>query len=168
MSPNGGTATRGVRRLREALGQTAVIFVSAPTGYGKTFVVREALRMRGMPACWYEAQPWEGDGFLEPLVERIRVARPDVGRRTLALAQSGAPPERLGVTFADELTHVDAPLCIVVDGVEHLEERIFAPFADALVARLPRSLSLVLISRARPHVVLGALSEGRAVFGALG
>lgn len=90
--------------------------------------------MRGMPACWYEAQPWEGDGFLEPLVERIRVARPDVGRRTLALAQSGAPPERLGVTFADELTHVVAPLCIVVDGVEHLEERIFAPFADALVA----------------------------------
>lgn len=81
MSPNGGTATRGVRRLREALGQTAVIFVSAPTGYGKTFVVREALRMRGMPACWYEAQPWERDGFLEPLVERIRVARPDVGRR---------------------------------------------------------------------------------------
>ncbi len=57
-----------------------------------------------------------------------------VGRRTLALAQSGAPPERLGVTFADELTHVVAPLCIVVDGVEHLEERIFAPFADALVA----------------------------------
>jgi len=111
--------TRGASRVREALERTALVFVSAPTGYGKTFAVRGALRANDVPACWYEAEPWERDGFLEPLVERVRSARPDVGRRTLALAQSGAPPERLGAAFASELTHVDAPLCIVIDAVQH-------------------------------------------------
>lgn len=38
--------------MREALERTPIVFISAPSGYGKTFAVRSALRTSDIPACW--------------------------------------------------------------------------------------------------------------------
>nr|MDQ6942794.1 hypothetical protein [Candidatus Eremiobacteraeota bacterium] len=119
--------------------------VQAPAGYGKTTSVHAALAGQS-DVAWYDAQPWETDGFAGALLAHVRVVRPDVGRLTLALAEQHADPERLGAAFAEELTHVDAPLRIVVDDA-HVLGASFAAFARSVARRLPHTVRLVLLAR---------------------
>jgi ATP/maltotriose-dependent transcriptional regulator MalT len=146
--------------LARALHDAAFVVVQAPAGYGKTTSVHAALA--GEPeVAWYDAQPWEAGAFAAALLERVRLVRPDVGRLTLALAEQGADPERLGATFADELRHVDAPLRIVVDDA-HVLGASFAEFARGLAARMPAAVRLVLLARVPLEVGLPeAVAAGR-------
>ena len=131
--------------LSESLRRATFVVVQAPEGFGKTTRVREALAAEPSVA-WYDAQPWEREGFAAPLIERVRLLRPDAGRQTLALAASGAEPQRYGRMFADELAHVDAPLRIVIDDAHVLGDD-FASFARALVRAMPSQVRLVVLTR---------------------
>jgi LuxR family maltose regulon positive regulatory protein len=146
--------------LARALRDAALVVVQAPAGYGKTTSARAALA--GEPGlAWYDAQPWEADAFAGALLARVRAIRPDAGRLTLALAEQGADPERLGATFADELRHVDAPLRIVIDDA-HVLGPSFAAFARSLARRMPAPVRLVLLARVPLDVGLPeAVAAGR-------
>jgi LuxR family maltose regulon positive regulatory protein len=146
--------------LARALRDFALVVVQAPAGYGKTTSARAALD--GAPdVAWYDAQPWEAGAFAGALLARVRAVRPDAGRLTLALAEQGADPERLGATFADELRHVDAPLRIVVDDA-HVLGASFAAFARSLARRMPEPVRLVLLARVPIDVGLPeAVASGR-------
>jgi LuxR family transcriptional regulator, maltose regulon positive regulatory protein len=148
--------------LARALNDAPFVVVQAPAGYGKTTSAHAALD--GQPdVAWYDAQPWEADAFAGALLARVRAVRPDAGRLTLALAEQGADPERLGATFADELRHVDAPLRIVVDDA-HVLGSSFAAFARSLARRMPDPVRLVLLARVPIDVGLPeAVAAGRGV-----
>lgn len=146
--------------LARALRDDALVVVQAPAGFGKTTGARAALD--GEPnVAWYDAQPWEAGAFAGALLARVRTIRPDAGRLTLALAEQGADPERLGGTFADELRHVDAPLRIVVDDA-HVLGPSFAAFVRSLVRRMPAPVRLLLLARTALDVGLPeAVAAGR-------
>lgn len=145
-----------VRALRDA----ALVVVQAPAGFGKTTSVRAALSGEA-DVAWYDAQPWEAEAFVAPLLERVRAVRPDAGRLTLALAQRGAEPERLGATLAGELQHVAIALRIVVDDA-HVLGPSFAAFARSLVQRMPDTVRVVLLARTPIDVGLPeAVAAGR-------
>jgi LuxR family maltose regulon positive regulatory protein len=146
--------------LARALRDDALVVVQAPAGFGKTTSARAALD--GEPnVAWYDAQPWEAGAFAGALLARVRAIRPDAGRLTLALAEQGADPERLGATLADELRHVDAPLRIVVDDA-HVLGASFAAFARSLARRMPVPVRLVLLARTPLDVGLPeAVAAGR-------
>jgi ATP/maltotriose-dependent transcriptional regulator MalT len=147
--------------LARALREAALVVVHAPAGYGKTTSVRAALA-NDAGVAWYDAEPWEAGAFATALIERVRAVRPDAGRITLALAERGAEPERLGATLAAELRHVDAPLRIVVDDA-HVLGPSFAAFARSLAQRMPASVRLVLVARALLDAGLPeAVAAGRA------
>ncbi|HWT07088.1 MAG TPA: LuxR C-terminal-related transcriptional regulator [Xanthomonadales bacterium] len=134
--------------------------MQAPAGYGKTTSVHAALD-GAADVAWYDAQPWEADAFAAALLAHVRMVRPDVGRLTLALAEQHADPERLGAAFAEELTHVDAPLRIVVDDA-HVLGASFAAFARSVARRLPHTVRLVLLARVPLDVGLPeAVAAGR-------
>ena len=146
--------------LADALRERALVVVQAPAGYGKTTAVRDALAGEA-DLAWYDAQPWEAEGFAAALIACVRAIRPDVGRLTLALASDGIDPSRLGATFADELRHVDAPLRIVVDDAHALGPG-FAAFVRTLVARMPASVQVALLTRSALDVGLAeAVAAGR-------
>ncbi|HZX68116.1 MAG TPA: hypothetical protein VFE70_04480, partial [Candidatus Elarobacter sp.] len=138
--------------LARALRDAPLVVVQAPAGFGKTTATRAALGDAG-DLAWYDAQPWEADAFVAALLARVRDVRPDVGRLTLALAEQGADPERLGATFAEELGHVDVPLRMVIDDA-HVLGASFAAFARSLVRRMPDSVRVVLLTRAALDVGL--------------
>jgi LuxR family transcriptional regulator, maltose regulon positive regulatory protein len=146
--------------LARALRDDALVVVLAPAGFGKTTSARAVLDAEPNVA-WYDAQPWETGAFAGALLARVRAIRPDAGRLTLALAEQGADPERLGATLADELRHVDAPLRIVVDDA-HVLGASFAAFARSLARRMPAPVRLVLLARTPIDVGLPeAIAAGR-------
>jgi LuxR family maltose regulon positive regulatory protein len=157
---------RVAARVRAAIDAMPLVFVAAPLGFAKTSTVKAALD--GGTVAWYEAAPWDADGFIEPLVMAVRRERPDFGRQTLALAEQHADPQRVGAAFASDLRHVEAPLVIVIDDAHHLDEAGFGPFIDALVRRLPEYVHLVIVSRRAPVFGLAGLvaHERAAVIGA--
>src|ERR1700738_1396673 len=146
--------------LAQALRDAALVVVQAPAGYGKTTSARGALD-GAADAAWSDAQPWKADAFAGALLARVRTVRPDAGRLTLALAEQGADPERLGATFAEELRHVDAPLRIVVDDA-HVLGASFGAFARSVVRRMAQPVRLVLLARVPLDVGLPeAVASGR-------
>lgn len=146
--------------LAAALREAAFVVVQAPAGYGKTTSVRAALRDEP-DVAWYDAQPWEAGAYAGALIGCVRTLRPDAGRLTLALAGEGAESARLAATFAEELSHVEAPLRIVVDDAHALGAG-FGPFAATLARRMPRAVRLVLLARVPLDVDLPeAVADGR-------
>jgi LuxR family maltose regulon positive regulatory protein len=146
--------------LARALRDAPLVVVQAPAGFGKTTATRAALGDAG-DLAWYDAQPWEADAFVAALLARVREVRPDVGRLTLALAEQGADPERLGATFAEELRHVDVPLRVVIDDA-HLLGESFSAFARSLVRRMPEAVRVVLLTRAALDIGLPeSIAAGR-------
>src|SRR5471032_982671 len=149
-------------RLRAAIDASPLVFVQAPLGFAKTSTATAALA--GATVAWYEAAPWDADGFIEPLVMAVRRVRPDFGRQTLALAEQHADPQRIGAAFASELRHVQAPIVIAIDDAQHLAAAAFGPFIDALVRRLPEYAHLLILSRHAPAFGLAELlAHERAV-----
>ncbi len=84
-------------------------------GYGKTSVLRSALRAVDTPVARCETAPWDRDRLAALLVDAIAVVRPDFGTRTRALIESGAGAVALGASLASDLGHVRAPIIIAID-----------------------------------------------------
>src|SRR5450755_3499439 len=118
-------------RLRETAEAAALTLVQAPLGAGKSVAVAAALRGRHAVA-WIDAKPWDRSAFAATIVAAVRHARPDFGRITLGAIAAGADAAHVGRTFAEDLTHVDVPLTIVVDGVQAFaDDAAFGRFTEA-------------------------------------
>jgi len=148
-------------RLRAAVDASPLVFVQAPLGFAKTSTATGALA--GATVAWYEAAPWDADGFVEPLVVAMRRVRPDFGRQALALAEQHADPQRIGAAFASDLRHVETPIVIAIDDAHHLDTAGFGPFIDALMRRLPAHAHVLVLTRSVPAFGLADLvAHGRA------
>ncbi len=146
------------------IGRHRLVFLRAPLGYGKTTLVRAALAARAAPVAWYDAQPWDAEAFVAPLVDAVRRRRDDFGRRTLDFVAEGAAPERLAAAFAADVAHVREPMTIVVDDAHVLAGDRFGPFIDRLLAALPDEATIVVCSRsAAPFGLASAVAAGRAL-----
>jgi ATP/maltotriose-dependent transcriptional regulator MalT len=134
-------------RIRAALGEGSVC-LHGSLGYGKTTVLRSALRNLGTPVARYDTAPWERDRFVPPLIDALASVRPDFGRRTRALAEAGASPEVLAAAFADDLAHVRAPLVIAIDDAGDIaSDETFRAFFRSLASAAPPEVHVAIASR---------------------
>jgi hypothetical protein len=134
-------------RLRAALAVGSVV-LHASLGYGKTTVLRSALRDLATPVARYDTAPWDRDRFALPLIDAVAAMRPDFGRRTRALAEAGAAPEALAAAFADELAHMPAPLVIAIDNAGDIAgDEGFRSFLRALAQAVPDYVRIAFASR---------------------
>jgi LuxR family maltose regulon positive regulatory protein len=149
-------------RLRAELRSRALVYVHAAPGYGKTTLVDAALAGLPVAVARYDAAPWDAGAFIAPLVEAVRASRPDFGRRTLALAETGASGGRLGAAFSADLAHVNDELLIVVDDA-HMLGAGFGPFVDGALRSLPETVGWLIASRApAPFAIADLLLRDRA------
>src|SRR5665213_4145453 len=92
-------------RIRTAL-RDGSVGLHGSLGYGKTSLLRSALRGLDTPIARYDTAPWDRDRFAAGLIDAIAAVRPDFGRRSRALAQAGAAPDALAAALAADLDHV--------------------------------------------------------------
>jgi LuxR family maltose regulon positive regulatory protein len=143
------------RHLRAAVERTPLTLLHAPLGSGKTAAAATAFD--DLPeTVWMEAHPWHAGAFVAELVDAVRNVRPEFGRMTLGALEAGAPVAHVAATFARELTHIDAPLLLVLDNVHVFEEATdFSRFVDTAVAALPAGVGILAMGRSLPDLALG-------------
>jgi LuxR family maltose regulon positive regulatory protein len=145
-----------------------ITLVYGPAGSGKTMLVAQwrAAVAEEMPVAWLslDRADDEPNRFWTYLVEAVRAVHPDFGEATLGV---------LGVTgvafvddvlpkLVDELLDLPGPFALVLEDYHAIaDERIHTGMA-ALLARLPRTVRMVITSRAEPPLGIGSLrARGR-------
>lgn len=137
--------------------QAGSVALHGSLGYGKSFALRSALRGYEIPVARWETAPWERNAFAVPLIDAVAAVRPDFGRRTRALAETGAGAQALGAAFARDLGHVRAPLAIAIDDAgDILGDDDARAFLAAIARSAPPEVHFAIASRRETASLLRA------------
>jgi LuxR family maltose regulon positive regulatory protein len=138
-----------------------VILVSAPTGFGKTTLVRLWIASRDFSSAWLTLDEHDNDPvrFWTYVCSALRTVDPRLGRVTLSLLTSPQPPafESLLTPLLNDLARLEKSCVLVLEDYHAIK----SPEIDAgmafLVQHLPETVHLVFITRADPDLPLGIL-----------
>lgn len=165
-SPRADTVERPrlLQRLRAA-GDSPVVVVRAPAGYGKTTLLGQLLAAERRPAVWLAVDPRDGDPvvLVHDLCHSLEGVGVDVDevRGALVAGTRSVLPRALPRLIAALAARFE-PLLIVLDDVHHLDGAASADVLQALCDGAPAGCTVVLSGRSRPAIRLGRLrAQGR-------
>ena len=143
-----------------------LILLSAPAGFGKTTLVAEWLRLRGISAAWLSLDKDDNDParFWRYLTAALQAADGRLGRSVaLSLDAPQLPPvEGLVAALANDLALVEQPLVLVLDDYHRIETAGIHAGLNRLLDVLPAQVRILLATRADPPLGLARL-RGRAL-----
>ncbi len=175
---------RRLHELLRPLPHRRVALVIAGAGSGKTTFVAHALRSLAMDHVWYGLDDNDQDSryFLQGLLCALRKRQPNFGGALPRLLHQFDPFLRAGPSQREALfqqgglldaliqaleTDIQEHMALVLDDFHLLHEgREDCPVPEALeylLARLPRTVHLVIISRMLPPLRLSRLRAAREV-----
>ncbi|MFN8475967.1 MAG: LuxR C-terminal-related transcriptional regulator [Anaerolineae bacterium] len=165
LPPDNVARPRLVRSLRLALDYPMTL-VSAPTGYGKSTLVAQALAEIPAPAAWLSVDEFDNDlvVFLDYLIAAIQTQFPNACTQTRHLLEAVQvlPVETIAASFLNELQAIETPFVVVIDDVHHLSERTIGQLFATMLRALPTPLHLVAISQSDPPWPIARLAaKGR-------
>ncbi|HSB00669.1 MAG TPA: LuxR C-terminal-related transcriptional regulator [Anaerolineales bacterium] len=151
-----------------------VVLLSAPTGFGKTTLVRmwidermkeEGGRMKGkLPPfrfAWVTLDDYDNDPvrFWTYICSALRVVDPSLGKATLSMLTSPQPPsfESLLTPLVNDLTRGQVPCVLVLEDYHAVKSAEINAGLSFLIQHLPEALHLVFITRSDPDLPLGIL-----------
>jgi ATP/maltotriose-dependent transcriptional regulator MalT/DNA-binding SARP family transcriptional activator len=162
--------TRLIDRLQINL-TLPVTLITANAGSGKTTLVADFLRQQTNPYVWYQLDRTDADAatFLGYLAYGIQQRVPEFGETVFAYLQQSQelaqqPARAADVLLNEVLEVVEQPLIIVLDDYHHLgNETQVHTVLDRLIAYLPETIHLVIISRETPPLTLARLRSQNAI-----
>lgn len=151
-------------RLNQGL-DSKLILISAPAGFGKTTLVCQWLEASGRPAAWLSLHERDSnlEVFLRYLIAAIRTLYADVCPSTWALLDAPHLPsvDHLATSLVSELDEVSQDILLVLDDYHRVQSQAVHQLVETLVELMPRSMRLVLITRADPSLPLTILRADR-------
>jgi LuxR family maltose regulon positive regulatory protein len=163
-----------VAPLLDALQPNAMTAIVAPAGSGKSTLMAQlhsAFAARGIATCWLSLDAEDNDPATFAIYFISAVDCIDRGfARDELIALEANPVRDYDLLFdrlVGRLSVVTAPRAIFLDDFQHIADARILRFLDKLIARLPRSLRLVIASRASLPLQLARLrvAGGLAEFG---
>jgi LuxR family transcriptional regulator, maltose regulon positive regulatory protein len=151
---------RLLARLDEGLSRR-VSLVSAPTGFGKTTLVRKWIASREVPSAWVTLDEHDNDPvrFWTYVCSALRTLDSAIGKSTLSLLTGPQPPSfgTLLTPLINELAQLDARSVLVLDEYHAIKSTEIHAGVSFLIQNLPESLHLIFITRTDPDLPLGLL-----------
>ncbi|MFN8472290.1 MAG: LuxR C-terminal-related transcriptional regulator [Anaerolineae bacterium] len=161
LPPDNVSRPRLIKSLRRAL-DWRVTLVSAPTGYGKSTLVAQALTEIGVPCAWLTVDEYDDDlrRFLDYLIAAIQTQFPDACPQTRRLLNAVlAPPVGiLAASLLNEIQSITTPFLLVIDDLHYLTDPMIGQLFGIVLRSLPTSLHLVAISQTDPPWPLARLA----------
>src|SRR5215216_1415311 len=135
--------------------------VIAPTGFGKTTLVRMWLESRDFPSAWVTLDEYDNDPvrFWTYVCSALRTIDPSLGKTTLSMLSSPQPlsPVPLLTPLINDLAQLGTPATLVLEDYHVIKSSDIGAGVSFLLQHLPESLHLVLITRTEPNLPLGIL-----------
>lgn len=154
-----------IARVLEGLASGRAISLVAPAGSGKSSLMTQLHRRfgeHGVATSWLGLDAEDNDPatFARYFISALHVIDPLFAREELTAL--GANPVRDYDTFfqrlGGRLCGFERPVAIFLDDFQHLRDPRLLRFFDALLAHLPRHLSLVMASRHQLPLQLARLA----------
>jgi LuxR family maltose regulon positive regulatory protein len=147
-------------RLDEGLTRK-VILVTAPTGFGKTTLVRLWIGSRDFPSAWVTLDDHDNDPvrFWTYICSALRTIDSSLGKSSLSMLASPQPPsfESLLTPLINDLTRLTESSVLVLEDYHAIKSPEIHEGVAFLIQHLPESIHLVFITRAEPDLPLGIL-----------
>jgi LuxR family transcriptional regulator, maltose regulon positive regulatory protein len=141
----------------------AVIWISAPPGYGKTTAISGYLRDRRRPSVWYQCD--EGDGDVASFFHYVTLARNKVCDKAplpaFLPAYLSAAPTFCRNFFRDWFAGLPAGTPLVLDNWQDVPaSAVLRNLLPIIAEQLPRGLHIIVISRNDPDSSVSRLIVG--------
>lgn len=152
--------------LNERLDQTVTLkrkmtLVSAPAGFGKTTCICSwLLSLTSRPVAWLSLEPADDDParFFTYLVAALQQVDAILGKEISGVLRAGQLPPGavIAATLVNDIVAA-APFVLVLDDFHVIQDRFILQVLETLIANLPQTLHLVLITREDPPLPLARL-----------
>jgi LuxR family transcriptional regulator, maltose regulon positive regulatory protein len=138
-----------------------VSLVTAPTGFGKTTLVRLWIASREVPSAWVTLDEHDNDPvrFWTYVCSALRTLDPSLGKASLSMLMSPQPPsfESLLTPLINDLAQLRVPCVLVLEDYHSIKSNDIEEGVTFLIQQLPESIHLVFVTRTTPKLPLGLL-----------
>lgn len=145
----------------EKQGKVPLILVSAPAGYGKSTLISCWLSESKRPSGWLSLDKNDNNlvQFLLYFIGAIQTIFPDVLEDILAILDTPILPPLpvLATTLINELDQIEEAFIVVLDDVQHIQDKNISEFLKLLLDHPSRFMQLVLVGRRDPTLPIASL-----------
>ena len=138
-----------------------VSLVAAPTGFGKTTLVRTWIANRTIPFAWVTLDEHDNDPvrFWTYVCSALRTLDPRLGKASLSMLASAQPPAfaSLLTPLINDLGQLQADSVLVLEDYHSIQAAEIHEGVSFLIRNLPEQLHLIFITRTEPALPLGIL-----------
>lgn len=139
-----------------------LMLVSAPAGFGKTTCVSQWLETQSQwSVAWLSLDSSDDDParFFAYFVAALQGIDESIGKdiQGLLIAGQTLPLDVLSTTIINDIRASDSRFLLVLDDFHVIQDRTILQFMEKLVANLPPTFQLVLITREDPPLPLARL-----------
>ncbi len=135
--------------------------VSAPPGFGKTLCISEWVSALDWPVAWLSLDPADDDPvrFFTYLIAALGKVHEPLGQEIGAVLRSGQlpPADIISTTLLNDVLTWEGRCLLVLDDFQVIQDRFILQVVEQLIANLPATLHLVLLTREDPSLPLARL-----------
>jgi LuxR family maltose regulon positive regulatory protein len=147
------------QRLNEGLSASCTLtLVSAPAGFGKTLCVSDWVSTLDVPVVWLSLEADDDDPgrFFTYLIAALQQLNEDLGREIGSVLRSGQlpPGDIIHAQLLNDLLAWDGRGVLILDDFHVIQDRFILQVLEKLIAQLPTSLHVVLLTREDPPLPL--------------
>ena len=152
---------RLVEKLNTNYQNKAVTLVSAPAGYGKSYLVSCWLRESNIPFGWISVSAEDNDlrTFLAYVTEAVERIFPEKLKETSKFLEAADLPPLPVIlnSLINELDEIDKEFVLVFDDYHLIKEQKIHELIDGLLHYPPDNMHLCVITRRDPPIRIGSL-----------
>ncbi len=156
-----------LEKLDEGL-KCRLTLISSPAGFGKTTLLSQWVRHKGLPTGWITLNKDDNDfpRFLSYLITALQNVSPAVEPDALELLHAPQPPPIQAVltVLLNQIDHIPFDFLLILDDYHLIEQAGIHQAVETLLKHMPPQMHMVIVSRGDPPIQLARLrGQGQLV-----